>query len=593
MSCPRPLRSRAPRALLPLASAVVLASAAVAACSDPPPVDPASAFDAGVDAPFTFGVDVPSSLDAGAELPAPDGAPLADGTSDASPGLDAKPDTGPAPDTGTDAGTDAAPDTAKDTATDAVVDTAADVPSPCGTCPADRPVCDGTTCVCQEGSCAGGMYCSPAGTCQPCGGADPDHCGPTCAVCGGATPACVAGVCACGSDPDCDTGHWCDGGACKPCDTPLHCGDSCAPCGGGTPVCASGQCRCNSTSCPAGQTCDGTSCATCGDDDPDHCGQGCEVCTGTDQPVCEGGQCVCTDSAQCGAGAQCVGGACDPCDTDDACGPACGVCGAGSYCGGPEAGCVTCDTAAACGADCAACGGATPYCAPDASGCVACDTAAACGPSCQPCPGDKPLCMAGAGGDPETCVQCLDDAPCDASTEHCDLPTHTCVPNCQVEGCWTDTGPSAKTCSQAEIVGRTAAEVGIHSNLSMSWSDGNDDDLPSGLGSECWDAKYDQFYRIYLLAGETLSVSLTQVDWDFDPMMKLYKGTQCKTNWETDLIGCYQSGYDGGDESLSYVAETDGWYTIVIDGRHASDPGEGPFTLNVSLACNDAGCCCL
>ncbi|MGM0576051.1 MAG: hypothetical protein ACQEXJ_10015 [Myxococcota bacterium] len=94
------------------------------------------------------------------------------------------------------------------------------------------------------------------------------------------------------------------------------------------------------------------------------------------------------------------------------------------------------------------------------------------------------------------------------------------------------------------------------------------------------------------MAGETLDVQVKNVAEDLDLMMKLYEGTSCASNWEDDLVGCHQEHSDGGGESFVHTAQTEGWHTIVVDGRHASDDGVGAYDLVVKLTCNQAGCCC-
>jgi hypothetical protein len=189
------------------------------------------------------------------------------------------------------------------------------------------------------------------------------------------------------------------------------------------------------------------------------------------------------------------------------------------------------------------------------------------------------------------CVECLSNTDCPEADTHCE--DNACVPDCLAEGCATDDTPSGEECAQAKIVGRTdAMSVALYSGDTTG--DGNDDDLSSG-GGDCYDAKYDNFYRIYLLAGDQLDVELHGLDGDFDAMLKLYEGTDCAANGDTDLVGCYQSGYDGDPESLTHVAGSDGWYTIVVDGRYAfADHYDyGGYDLDISLTCVEVDCCCL
>ncbi len=176
----------------------------------------------------------------------------------------------------------------------------------------------------------------------------------------------------------------------------------------------------------------------------------------------------------------------------------------------------------------------------------------------------------------------------------CSFDTSGCV-NCAPQGCVTDNGPDAEDCGSAKIIGRTDALAGYTYNGDTTGA-GDDDNLPSGLGTDCYDAKYDNFFRIYLLSGERMDVTLDPIDYDFDAMLKLYTGTDCDggSNGYSDLVDCYQSAYDGGTESFSYTATQDGWLTIVVDGRFAfsDDYDYGEYTLDVSITCNHANCCC-
>lgn len=186
-------------------------------------------------------------------------------------------------------------------------------------------------------------------------------------------------------------------------------------------------------------------------------------------------------------------------------------------------------------------------------------------------------------------MECAADAHCAGGLScqggKCVLP---CAPSC-CAGDWT---PNAKKCSTAIVVGRPAAAA------LATWSgdttgDGNDDDVSSSLGSSCWDAKYDNFYRIYLIAGESMTATLTPKASSFDAMLKLYKGTGCKAGGD-ELIACTHSKGDGGVETFTWVATSTGWFTVVVDGRMAfeEDLDYGPYTLAIKLACIEPGCGC-
>ncbi len=187
------------------------------------------------------------------------------------------------------------------------------------------------------------------------------------------------------------------------------------------------------------------------------------------------------------------------------------------------------------------------------------------------------------------CVQCNDALDC-ATGEKC--KNQTCVPDCEAQGCASDLGPKGTECDTARIIGRLDALAGKLVKGDTTYS-GNDDDLWSG-GSVCYDAESDDFYRIWLKAGDTLDVTVTPLDSFFDVMLKLYKGISCAGD-TTTLIGCFHKGGDGKADAFSYKAVDEGWYTIVVDGRYAfeEDQDWGEYELLVKLTCPQTGCCCL
>ena len=186
-------------------------------------------------------------------------------------------------------------------------------------------------------------------------------------------------------------------------------------------------------------------------------------------------------------------------------------------------------------------------------------------------------------------MACLDDGACPAD-QHC--AAGACVPDCQVQGCASDLAPNGKKCSTAWVIGRKAALAGF-SHSSDTTDMGNDDDLDTNK-TACWDARDDVFYRVWMQAGESLTVAVTPTDWSFDVMLKLYVGTACDGDPAT-LIGCTNDGWDDEKEQTTYTATADGWITVVVDGRMAfyDDYDFGKYTLAATLSCQAAGCCCL
>ena len=152
--------------------------------------------------------------------------------------------------------------------------------------------------------------------------------------------------------------------------------------------------------------------------------------------------------------------------------------------------------------------------------------------------------------------------------------------------------PQGDSCGTARVIGRFAALEGVVISGDTSGAKNNDD--LSTNQTECWDAKYDNYFRIYLVAGEKLDATVTPHLYDFDSMLKLYQGMGCNKGG-SPLIGCYNDGNDGNADHLAgAVAPVDGWYTIVVDGRMAFDDDYdwGPYSLVVRIPEAAPGTCC-
>ena len=348
----------------------------------------------------------------------------------------------------------------------------------------------------------------------------------------------------CVTDEQCPAGHWCNAPDCVPCETDTKCGPQCLPCE--APLfCKNGKCvECFITECGEGAWCDAGFCKPCTDDDPGHCGADCEPCLGK-FPDCVGGECVCAEGS-CGVGKVCLDGDCAVCDLDEHCGTDCVKCEA------PASHCLD-------GTHCVACSQDTH-----------CDGALVCSPE-------------------GSCVECVVHAHC-GNDLFCD--NGVCTDACNTaQGCTSDDGPDGEKCDKAKIIGRKAAMAGYVYNGDTT-GDGNNDDLSFPLfedKSECWDADEDNYFRIYLVPGDTLDAS---VDPDqFDSMMKIYYGTGCKAGGND--YECFNSGSSNKPDVISsWNPPAEGWYTIVVDGRRSMDDDDGPYTFQLQLTCDDPNCCC-
>ncbi len=384
----------------------------------------------------------------------------------------------------------------------------------------------------------------------------------------------------------------------------------CGECPGATPNCQNNKCVCNGTSCPGGFFCKGGECTPCLDDM--HCGPECESCASMGI-YCkyDGSGCVACDQIhKCPPGNKCIDGECSPCEGMGLCGPNCVECPAGAplcvsgacECDGSSCGegalceggsCVACtdNDAAHCGPQCAVCGDATPHCLNGE--CTFCNVAKTCGPSCQPCLDTTPFCQPDGGG----CAECLEDGDC-GNGEKCS--NYACKVNCKAQGCNNDLSANGEKCSKAFQVGRTEA-LATFAHSGNTYQDSNDDDLNYFLDhSECWDASYDHFFRIYLMVGDKITATVIPDASEFDVMLKLYDGTECDDDDvgifganDKYLIKCWNDNSDDEPESFSWTANKDGWFTVVVDGRQSGENEDwGDYGFTLKLDCAEESCCC-
>jgi hypothetical protein len=347
---------------------------------------------------------------------------------------------------------------------------------------------------------------------------------------------CVNGACKdCAADTDCKTaGTFCDAGTCRACDGDLHCGPSCTNCASTAQVCSAGACVACVTDaqCGGGKFCEGSVCKAC--DTSAKCGASCQAC-GATTPTCAGGTtCACTETS-CGANNRCVAGACEACVIDAACGPSC-----------------------------APCGGATPIC--KATGgvgaCVECTTNEQCGPG-------------------KTCT------PDNKCVEGCPPPAEACSNGTQ----------NKDRCSGARIIGRKAASAGLYVSDDTCGASNRSDQSGS-----CYDAGADHHYRLYMRKGETATFKLNVggscpfAESSFwDATLKVFQPTTCVQGVLSPYTDCgarvFCEDYYPNAKTTTYVAPSDGWVVVVVDGSTAFDD-EGDYGLTVKLTCSTGTCEC-
>jgi len=82
----------------------------------------------------------------------------------------------------------------------------------------------------------------------------------------------------------------------------------------------------------------------------------------------------------------------------------------------------------------------------------------------------------------------------------------------------------------------------------------------------------DCVYKIYLLAGEVFTVTLTEEDYD----ASIYLLTDC-----SDMYSCVAGGDD--PEEFSYMATSSGWYYLIIDGYGTDSCGVALVTIDTPI----------
>ena len=103
----------------------------------------------------------------------------------------------------------------------------------------------------------------------------------------------------------------------------------------------------------------------------------------------------------------------------------------------------------------------------------------------------------------------------------------------------------------------------------------------------------DHFYRVFLLAGESLHVRMRHLTTGFNGVLALHRSfVPCSGETCDEEVAC-QNAYNqsGMHENISYVAPADGWYTIVADCRLTPLYSYRYYYLDVTIGCTgDCGC---
>ncbi len=180
---------------------------------------------------------------------------------------------------------------------------------------------------------------------------------------------------------------------------------------------------------------------------------------------------------------------------------------------------------------------------------------------------------ADAGGDADADGDADSDADADSDTG--------AIP---AEACADDHTADRETCDSAWIIGRAAV---IDDIAGETYGSGGDIACGSGEGTGL-----DQFYRIFLLAGETLDVTMTDPNWEIDPVLALYRSATAGSGTGCDTVLECVDDVTSGAESFAYTADASGWYAIVADSNNSyPDLAYDSYALRVSIDCSGScGC---
>ncbi len=162
---------------------------------------------------------------------------------------------------------------------------------------------------------------------------------------------------------------------------------------------------------------------------------------------------------------------------------------------------------------------------------------------------------------------------------------------CPVLGCATGT-ENRSGCANARTIGRTTAASSTGYKISDDTCLATNKVTDSS--SSCWGSNNDHAYRLWMKAGETVSLQLStswpcSFDlWDWYASLKIFESSGC------DDKACGARTFCSNDDYLhsrTFVAPRDGWYVFVVDGASSWDD-EGDYTFTVKLTCNEPGCGC-
>ncbi|HOX24515.1 MAG TPA: PPC domain-containing protein [Candidatus Krumholzibacteria bacterium] len=150
-------------------------------------------------------------------------------------------------------------------------------------------------------------------------------------------------------------------------------------------------------------------------------------------------------------------------------------------------------------------------------------------------------------------------------------PSPACIPafNLTVEEAVPYPNPTCETAIDIQEQGLTTWEV----DNCGSGADYSPTNGCTGYAANGQDA----VWKIYLLAGDTFTVTLTNESYD----ASLYLLTDC-----ADMNSCVAGGDD--PEEFTYIAAADGWYYLIVDGYATGACGTSTITVETPVATKTA-----
>ncbi len=178
------------------------------------------------------------------------------------------------------------------------------------------------------------------------------------------------------------------------------------------------------------------------------------------------------------------------------------------------------------------------------------------------------------------------DADSDTDTDSDTEPDPSC-PEMPDDACDNISLVGGSNCESPAYIGRSTVAFGLGMQDTLSGAMDNDQAC-SGDGP-------DQFYKLYILAGETLTIFHTaNTPGAYVPVVAVFKTSDpCLATGCNQLVCCDENLDEDDTASISgYTSTSSSWHIIKIDSREDLT-GVGDHSINVALQClspNDCDC---